>query len=87
MEVLLISKDNGEIIHKTTAQMADTQKVIPENFKMAREFILKNNEVNKELYRQLIRHVGKTLAIESDNINGWFDIGTEGNDLVLRESL
>jgi hypothetical protein len=88
MEVTIISKIDGKEIMKTnTFEMTDIERSVPKNFRLPRTYIIKDTEGNEDLYGQLINHIGKTLRLESDQIDGLFNISIDGKEIVLRESL
>jgi hypothetical protein len=57
------------------------------NPRIPRAFTIKNIEGNEELYNELVKHTGKILRVESDQINGVFNIGLDGDNITLIEVL
>lgn len=58
---------------------------IPKDFKLPRTFIIKNEEVNKEIYVSLLQQVGEIIRFESDEINGVFKVILDNGEIKLKE--
>lgn len=58
---------------------------LPKDFRFPRSFRIKNIEENRTLYSQLFKQIGNVLRVESDQINGLFEINIDGEEIVLKE--
>lgn len=58
---------------------------LPKDFRFPRSCKIKNIEENRTLYSQLFKQIGNVLRVESDQINGLFEINLDGEEIVLKE--
>jgi uncharacterized membrane protein YukC len=79
-----INKDTGKVI-TTLNSVSPAEIEVSSNYRIPRAYTLRNIEGNEELYSQLVNYIGKTLRLESDQINGSFNISLDGEDIVLKE--
>jgi hypothetical protein len=80
---------NGNTLFALDGETVDTGDLsnVPEDFRFPKSYKIKNIEENEDLYHQLLKYVAKTLRLESDQINGLFEIGLDNGDITLREML
>jgi uncharacterized membrane protein YukC len=79
-----INKDTGKVI-TTLNSVSPTEIGVSSNYRIPRTLVIKNSEVNKDIYNTLLNHVSKTLKIESDQIIGLFNISLDGNEIILEQ--
>lgn len=78
---------SGNVITSGTGETYDGDLGNYENYKLPRVYAIKNIDENKEIYSDLLNHIGKKLRMESDQINGTFEISLNSEEIVLREVL
>jgi hypothetical protein len=87
----IIKNENGEVINTFQGETANTDTYysnVPKDFKFPRVFrVSKSVEGNEDFYLQLLPHEGKTFRIESDQINGAFNVSLDNDEIVLKEVL
>ncbi|MDT0160349.1 hypothetical protein [Bacillus sp. AG4(2022)] len=89
MDVQVNKKKDGKVILNIGLfEMSDlVYSSSPEKLRFPRSYGIRNTKGNEELYLNLLKYVGKTLRVESTQINGLFTIGLDGEEIVLKESL
>ena len=69
----MFKNHKGEILKTFQGESVDIDNVL-KDFRLPRTFTIRYGEGNEEFYGKLLHQVGKTLRMESDKINGIFNI-------------
>jgi hypothetical protein len=88
-EVSLFNKETGKELTTLSTMKSSSIYVTSGNGnpRIPRNYSIKNISGNEEIYNNLLNHIGKTLRMESDQINGVFEIGLDGEVVTLKEVL
>lgn len=73
------------ICEKTHDDVTAASNCCMDKLNFTSTFVIKDTEQNAKLYGDLIVYVGKKIILNSDQINGLFDISLDGEDILLNK--
>lgn len=85
----ILKNDKGEVIKNFQGEAINSSEVyysnVPKDFRFPRVLRVRNLVGNEDFYGKLLPQVGKVLRLESDQINGVFNISLDNDEIVLKE--
>jgi hypothetical protein len=86
-DAVFFNKETGKVI--TTLNTVKSSSIYVTggngNPRIPRKYSIKNTTGNEDFYNALLKHIGGKFRMESDQINGLFEVSLEGDEIILNE--